>query len=136
MLPNPNPPIFLAQSIHSSTVVENRPQRAQNCESQERTNIQGIENRRDYVAKEIQIGITEVPNRRKGLAVPRNIGEPTEQNPNHQNPTVDIEPFRESGGNHRQRRVQVAARAVSESREEEGSGGGTDGGFELGSEFQ
>lgn len=134
--PPTKPAISLARSIHSSTVVKDRPERAQHCESQERADIQGIENGGNNVAEEVQIGIAEVPNCREWLAVPRNIGEPTEQNPNHQNTTVDIQPFGEPGGDDSQRRVQIPAWAVPERRKEEWAGGGSDGGSELGTEFE
>ncbi|KAG6606662.1 hypothetical protein SDJN03_00004, partial [Cucurbita argyrosperma subsp. sororia] len=55
---------------------------AQNRKSQKRGNIQGIEYWRYYIPEQVQVWIAEITNCREWVP-----GEPTKQNPNHQNPT-------------------------------------------------
>ena len=104
-----NPAILSSSSIHTPTIIKNGPKSAQHRESQKRAHVQCIEYWWDYIPEEIQIGIAQVPNRRQGLALPGNVGEPAEQNSNHQNPTVDVKPLGQARRHHRQRRVQVPA---------------------------
>ena len=47
-----------------------------------------------------------------------------EQNPDHQNPTVDVKPFGEASSYSSERGVEVARGTVLERSEEKGCGGG------------
>ena len=58
------------------------------------------------------------------MTVPRDVREPTEQNPDHQNPTVAVKPFGEASSYNSERGVEVARGTVLERSEEKGCGGG------------
>lgn len=110
--------IFFQNSIPSAAV-EDGAESSQHCKRQQRADIQGVEDWRNYVAEEVQVRVAEVANGRQGLAVPGNVWEPTEQDPDHQNSAVDVEPLGEPGRHHRQRRVQVPTGPVLQRREEQ-----------------
>lgn len=50
-----------SSSVHSSAAVKNGTECAQNRESQKRANIKSIEDWRNYISKQVQIRITQVP---------------------------------------------------------------------------
>jgi len=101
--------------------LENRAESAQNGESEKRTNVEGVKNGGNDVTEEVEIGVAEVSDGGERLPFPRDVGEPTQQNPNHQNPAVYVQPLPQPRRHNRQRRVQRAVRPVLHSREEQRS---------------
>ncbi|MED6107289.1 hypothetical protein PIB30_012685 [Stylosanthes scabra] len=99
--------------------VENGSEGAQHGEGQEGAYVQGVEHRRDDVAEQIQVRVAQVSDGGKWLPLPRDVREPAQQNPNHQNPAVYVQPLPQPSRHHRQRRVQVPARPVLERRKEQ-----------------
>lgn len=114
-------------SIHPATVVEDRTESPQHCEGEERANVQGIEHGRDDVAEEVEVRVAEVPDRGEGLAIPGDVGEPAEQDPDHEDAAVDVEPLGHARGDDGERRVEVPGGAVAERGEEEGPAHGGEG---------
>lgn len=114
----PNTDAIDIQSVSIPATVENRTQRSQNRESQERADIQRIENWGNYVPEEVQIGIAQIPNCRQRLPIPRDVGEPAQQHSHHQNPTVQIQPLRHPRRHNREGRVQRSRRDIPRRREE------------------
>lgn len=110
---------FSASSLPAT--MQNRAEHPQNRESHEGANIQSIKNRRNYIPKQIQIRIAQIPNRRQRLPIPWNVGKPAQQNPNHQNPTVQVQPLRHTCRHHRERRVQRSHGVILRRREERGA---------------
>lgn len=95
--------------LESAAVAEDGAEGSEDGEGEERAHVKRVEDRRDNVAEEVEVGITEVSNGGEGLAFPGDIGEPAEEHPHHQNAAVDVEPLGQAGRHHRQRRVQVPA---------------------------
>ena len=98
--------------ILSHGSVENGAEGAQDGESEERANVEGVEDRWDDVAEEVEIRIAEVANGGEWLALPGDVWEPTQQNSNHKDATVYVQPLPQPRRHYRQRRVQVPARPV------------------------
>lgn len=85
--------------------IQKRAEDSQQHEGEERADIQCIEHRRNDVPEQVQVRITQVPDSRQWLPIPGNVGEPTQQNPNHQDSTVDVEPLGDRAGHQRHRRA-------------------------------
>lgn len=108
----------------SDSGLENGAESAQNGESEKRTNVEGVKNGGNDVAEEVEIGIAEVTDCGQRLPFPRDVGEPTQQNPNHQNAAVYVQPLPQPRRHNRQRRVQRAARPGPHGSEEQRSNRG------------
>lgn len=107
--------------MNSHSSLKNRAKGAQDGEGEKRADIEGVKNRGDDVAEEVEIRIAEVSDGRERLPLPGDVWEPTQQNPNHQNTAVYVKPLPQPRRHNRQRRVQgsTSTRTVTKGSEEQ-----------------